>query len=243
MNFKTTLFLLALVVLVGTYFIAFERKQTTTSERQQAEAEAGNQAGTPLYTADQLSTSAVQSITIERDGVKAELQREGEEWAQSRPVRFAMNHWSVQQVVDAAAALRYSQKLTAGEKGAPTLEKLGLAKPEAVVTLGASDKGKSHEIKVGRMSLGRGYVQIDNDAAVYVVNDALHKLVLEQQVANWRKKNLTVPIEGQANAVTLTRDGKTIQLTKADGNWSLGPPYSGRADSKAVGVLMANLGG
>lgn len=244
MNFKTTLFLLVLVALVGSYLLFFERRQPTTIERQQALNDAGKLPGTPLFRPDQLSTDAIQAVTIERDGKKISLKRDGEEWSQVEPVKFALNRWSVQQLIDSAASLRYNQKLQPGEKNVPSLEKLGLAQPLAIVMLqAAGSQPAAHTLKVGRTTVGgQGFVQMDADAAVYVVGDALHHLLQDQKVESWRKRTLAAPKEGQAGEITLTHGPSRISLIKADGNWFLGPPQSGRADAKAIGAILSQLG-
>src|SRR5687768_6327798 len=111
MNFKTTLALLILVLIVGAYFLFIERKGPTAAERAEMALTTPQDAGTPVFTAEEVPTESVQTVGIERGGSKLAIARDGANWVQTQPVRFALNTWSAQQLVDAAAGLKYSQKI------------------------------------------------------------------------------------------------------------------------------------
>ena len=254
MNFKTTIFLLVILALVGGYFLLIERHAPTTYDRDEWAAQQGAQKGTPLFTADQLPTESVSSVTIQHhQGTPIEMVKQGEAWHQSRPVRFPLKTWSIKQLIDAAAALRYSQRFNpAGTDTGdlPTLEQARLAPPEAVVTLtikaqstGGDTEPHTQTIRLGRTGLGgRSYAMINEDPQVYVVDDALHTQVLSGKATEWRQRSIQAPSEGQADRVLLTRSRRTIELSKNEGRWSLAGEDFGRADTEAVTGLLNAVG-
>lgn len=237
MNFKTTLALLALLALVACYFIFVERDAQTSYERQRLAAEASDVEGTPLLDED-LDAEQVEQLTIERDGRTVVLKKSGEEWTQVRPVRFALNSWTTQSVVDAALGLRYLERFQPGEDGAPTLADLGLESPRVTVTLGSGDDAPT--LHLGKRSLaGHGYLTRPGDDHVYVVNDDLHDQLLDAKVEAWRKKTLASPSADRAQRVTIARPSGEVTLVKQDGRWFLDEAGMERASASAVSELLS----
>lgn len=248
MNPKTTNVLLVLLLVVGAYFVFVERDAPTTYERDQIASEQRTEDGTAVFTSEQLSTESVASVTIQRgDDAVVVLTKEGQDWYQTQPVRFPLNTWSARQVIDDAAGLRYTRRFEPANSESdelPMREQVSLSPPLASVTLEVEDKTRStQKIHLGRKAIGgRAYAVFNNDQRVYVVNDALHRQILDGQVADWRKRSIDAPTEGQAQRVILTRQGKAVAVRKADGNWSLDNPHSGRVDTEAVKGLLAAVG-
>ena len=250
MNFKTTIVLLALLVIVGAYVFFVEKDATTTYERQQWMAQQHQTQGTALFSAAQLPTESVVSVRIQRPGAdEVVLHKRGQDWYQTRPVRFALNTWSTRQLVDDAAGLRYSQRFnptsTTDNTGTPSLDQASLSPAKATLVLEVDRPQPAKQtIHLGRKALGGwAYAKINDDPMVYVVNDALHTAVLDQQVAQWRKRSFDVPKQSQADRVSLSHKGQTIQMVKAAGGWSFAPPHSGRVDEDAVQELLAGMSG
>ncbi len=240
MNFKTTILLIVLAVGVGAYLYFFELNTPTTYEIEQLEAQQADRDGEALFTADALSTEAVAAVRIERGGEVLAAERRGEDWWQVEPVRFPLSRWTLRDLIDDAASLRHVGTFEAGEGDRPPLAELGLDPPRAVVTLEAGES--LHTIRVGRRSLaGRGYVAVDGREGVYVVNDALHRAVLDEPLTKWRATSLNGPEAGRVEAATLKREGETIRLHRHDGRWFLDAGLSQRAAREAVEELVGSL--
>ena len=260
MNIKTTAVLLALLLVVGLYFFLVELKterMDPTVQPNKPKAE-----GEPLYKAEDFPTTTAEKVTIEtQDGVKSAFQKQGDKWWQTEPVRFPLNKWDIGSLIDAAAGLKATDKITPGKGGAPTLADIDLDPPAAVVTITtkiepkeeskepgaakAAPKTVTHTLRLGKRGTGGdwGYVQKEGEDVVYIIAGSLHRKLLEDGADTWREKNLEAPAEGKASRVALTRDGKTIEVVKSDGNWSFGPPASGRVDTAAVSGLLSGLSG
>ena len=227
MNFKTTLTLLVLLLAVGSYFYFVESKQQTTTEREQDKAKLSAEKGTPLFAADDIKADDVTSFTITRASGAIEITKDGSDWLQSKPVRFPLNSYNASSIVSDALALRYSETLKPGDKDVPKLEDIGLGSKD-VLSLTLAGK-KSHTIRIGKKTIGGfGYVMIDSDPAIYIVGDALHRLLLENKLNDWRKKSLNAPTDGQARRVTLVHGANNIEVVNTESNWAFGAPNSGR---------------
>lgn len=242
MNFKTTLFLLALLIIVGSGYWLAERKSgpnigdTVITD-----------GGTALFTADNFVTTAVTAVSIQDHDQTIHLAKTGTDWHQTAPVEFPLQTWPTQQLGDDAAKLRHVEKLNPARKSTPTLADIGLSPPKAVVTFYFDDTGtnSTQTIKLGqRLTLGgRGYVMVNDDPHLYVVNDDLHKHVLGKKINDLRKKSLEAPTPGKADRVTLRRGDLAIDMIKADTKWAFSSPHSGRVDTEAVKNLLNDISG
>ncbi len=258
MNFKTTATLLVLALLIGAYFFFVERNTPSTLDLEKVRLAGDPEEGTPLFTADELSTSSIDHLTIDLSGAPIEVARDGLDWYQVQPVHFALDSWSVQPVIDAAAGLRYSRKFIPGEDGKPKLDELGLAPPQATVTISAGGaKPAKFTIKVGKTgSGGRGYVMLDDKPDVYVVTDALHKAVIDQKPEDWRRHSLPSPHESRADRIAFTRVGtsaasaslagqsaepESFEMERHGKDWDLSGNDAGRIDPDKIKTLLDSL--
>ncbi len=249
MNFKTTMALLVLLLVVGSYFVLVESRSDTTYDREQRVAAGGDQKGTPLFADDDLSADSVAMVSIEKRDGAVTLAKEGADWWQTEPVRCALNSWDARKLPQMAADLRYVEKFKPGTFEDSDPEKLQLApKPLAMVTLSIEDgdagKPTPVTLHLGKKVGGHGFVMIAGDPLVYVVGSDLHDHVLDASVNDWRKTSIDGVKEGQADQVRVVHDGEGFELAKnSDGDWSLVAPRSGRVDRKAVEDLLNDVDG
>lgn len=237
MNYKTTLVLLFLVLCAGAYFILFRPDGANTGGTGTSILD--DREGVALFKADDLSTESIAAVTVERRGKRFVMEKSGTDWVQTSPVRFPINDWSARQIVQSLAGLRASQTLKPDDKSRPALDKLGLAPPAGSVTVTTSDK-KTFSVRVGHAAPGgRAFVMVGEDPNVYVVPDAIQKVVTTDDVNTWRRTKLTTPTEGQLTRVTLTRGGGKIEMDKRDGRWVFGGDNQGRVDRAAVQGLVS----
>lgn len=240
MKFQTTLILLALLVIIAAYFLIVEKNAQTTAERERIAALQTDQPGTAVFPADHFPTESVTQIELEYKGQPpVTIAKQGETWRQTQPVSFALNTWSARQLVDSAASLRYTQRFTPADQGMPSLADVSLSPPLASITYSiAGDKPSQTKLHLGRIgAASRGYITLEGDPQVYVVNDDLHRIILKGKVADWRKRSIEAPSESRADRLCLTRDTQTIDMRKTDTGWSFAPPHSGRASTDAVARL------
>lgn len=239
MNFKTTLVLLVVVLLVAVYLLWDTGRPASNTPG------AGTGAGP---TAEALFPDAVISpdkvarleLTF-ADGSGAVIEKQRTDWVQTAPARFALNAWSIESLVRAVGEARVGETFTPGQSGKPTLAEVGLEKPSAVVTLTMTgEPAASYTVKIGRRSVagGRAYVMVQGDPRVRTVDDPIARS-LEGGIHEWRRRSLSVPGEREARRVILTREGGTIDLVKSDGDWTFTGPHSGRGSADAVRDLLS----
>lgn len=247
MNYKTTLFLLVLLVMAGA--VLWVVRENTNAPPGAAES-AGVEEGKPLFMADELSVETIQGVEIQSaDGAKATLARQAEVWRQVEPVRFDLDNWSVTDLLDSVGSLRWDERFVPGQSGAtpgaaaPTLEQAGLSTPQMRLTLHGERDGKAYTrtLSLGKRLGGRAYVQRDGDERVYLVDDVLAHKLTGEGVASLRKRSLEAPGESQAQRVVLRRGQETIELVKSHGQWSFAPPLSGRVSRDAVRQLLTGI--
>ena len=248
MNFRTTILLLVLLIIVAgsLYFIENKRGDAPTPV---ADTTATDRDGEPLHEPDAFPADAVAAITIEHKGTTIEIVREGDDWQQTAPTAFPLTSWSTEQIGKDAAGLHHVERFTPGRDDAPALADIGLEPPVATVTFrfkpgenGSTPAART--IRLGdRLAIGgRGYAMVGGSEGVYVINDALHKQILGKKPEELRKKSFDAPEEGKSDRVLYTRDGRTLALLKADGNWAFGGSDGGRVDKEKVKTLLTNVG-
>ena len=243
MNFKTTTFLLLLLVIVGILYYLMESGPPLVAT---GDAPSPDHEGKPLFARNDFPTTSVVSIIIEKDGEKFQLTKNGADWRQTAPVSFPLTTWSVNQIGDDAARLGHVERFKPGHQGEPALKEIGLDPPKATITVsfeGDPTPGP-HVFKLGlRLALGgRGYVMVNDDENVYVVNDDLHERILERKLAELRKKSFDGPKEGTSNRVQIARHSQAVDMIKLQGSWAFGPPHSGRVETEKVKELLDHVG-
>ncbi len=237
MNFKTTLFLVVLLAIVGGFFLWEKDQPQTDYDQSQVD-----QTKQPLLNADDFDKDKIASLSIEKDGKTVTIEKQGTDWQQTSPVSFKLNSWSANQPGTRALELTYTEKLTAGKSGAPTLEDVKLDQPLAVVTVKFDDDTPAQTFKLGRRGVGgRGYLMLNDNPALYVVNDDLHKTILDEDINDWRSKSFKAPTEGQINQVTKVDEHGKIEMVKSNGMWAFAGDHTGRVSREEVTKLLGAI--
>ncbi len=234
MNAKTTIVLVALLVLVASYlyFVEFNAPPPPTGTPSIPTEISPD--GEPLLPPNALA--GVNRIDMELpDDEAVTVERVGTGWSQTAPVTFPFNPSDVELLISTAGNLRYVEALD--------VNTLNEDNPQRAVITFSGGEGEPVELVLGRQTIaGRGYIMRPGDPVVYVVNDALHTALLDQPYRNMRQTTLKAPLASNASAITLTTPGHTIDLTKADGRWLLDRDPAQRADESAVDNLARGVG-
>ncbi len=244
MNFKTTLFLLIMLLAVGGFFFFMKQNSPPTNTPATTTTPLRTE-GQPLWATAPMTVDEVTSLTIMRSGLMSRFVKEGTDWWQVQPVRFALNNWSAREMIDAAINLRQVERFLPDGKNNPTLSDLSLQPPAATMTLTRDNpQTKPVTLQLGRTTVGgRGYLMLEGDPSVYVVNNRLHTPLLEGNLADWRKKTLTLPTLADAVNLSLTTPDGAIALTKSSGQWLFTGANAGRADGDALAGLVGSVTG
>lgn len=243
MNFKTTFILVLLLGIVGAYFYFVSMKGKPTGPDTPGPGDMK-----PLITQ---IPSDVNALAVTKGDTTIEMLRPGApdtRWFQTAPVRFPLNEWSAKdELIPKALNLLYSQSFEPGRDDMPTLKDINLDPPLATLTLQrattTTDRKIIHTIKLGKTVTGnRGYAMVNDDKKVYVVAGDLHKILLDQDINDWRIKDIVGPQIAQAESITLSgMNNGTISLSKKNSEWFLSAsetPENSRADTTAVNDLL-----
>ena len=239
MNFKTTILLVALLLIVGAsaYFLL-----QGAGSAELAPSEVMNLSGSGrLFVEADFPREKLKSVTIEHtDGKTIVIERDGDDWAQTKPVEFPLNSWSATPLMDDTFEMEYSERLRPGSDDAPSLEEANLQKPLAKVTFSfAGETELTQTVHLGKQTVaGKAYLKKGTDPRIYVVPNTLHRLVLANNVNEWRKRSLDGPKEANVNQITITQGITSIGAIKTQGSWTLMQPASGRADQQVISEML-----
>lgn len=242
MNYKTTLMLVLLLVLVGGYFYFVESGKISGYEaHQQQQSQRTEQLeGEALF--EDLASSEINRIDIVRGDKTVRMVKEGDLWFQAEPVRFPLNEYAPQSVARQFADLHYLERITPDGPDAPTTKQMGLDKPRAVITVKTDNREVS--LRLGKVTLGgHAYTQVEGEDTAYVVDSIFHGAVLDEKITAWRKTSLDLPAASAAHtAYFYQAEGDHIALHTVDGQWRFDSKSIQRVNPEAVDAWFYTLG-
>jgi len=233
MNFKTTLILLAVLLVVGTALIVMHKSSSTDS--------------TPVdQTLLDIKAADVTSIAIDpADGTKIVLKRatSTDPWTIAQPITAAASADAVTSVLNDLTGLKSTSEY-ALTGAADELQHYGLDNPQYKVRISTADKDVS--LLVGYTeSVGQGvYVELDGTRKLEVVDRSL-MADLQKKAADFRDKKL-VPLTSTSdlNTVTISKptgDSFTLTRDTSISPWRISAPTSMPADNSAVETMLNPL--
>lgn len=238
MNFRTTLILVALLIGAIVGFVTIDWSTPTPPPV------TGDGQSLPLFTADQLPTARVQSMTLSDPLTSATATRRVTRWWQTDPFDFPVGTSQMDRLIDDIATMRYVRALPEGDKSTPSLKDAGLAPPQMTIKLGIEgDNAKPVTLNFGDRTIGaRRYAQIEGRPGIYIVEAVLGDLSAAQIMESLRFASPNAPSVGGAEQVTLTARGTTIAMKRSSDGWRFEAPQVGRVSTATLGDLMTNVG-
>ena len=175
-------------------------------------------------------------LTVARAGeVPLVFSRLKDGWKQIEPFVIDADGFAVRQLLIAAADLEYSRRFASDQLvSGVTLEKLGLAPPLATLTFTIGDR--TEQIEMGRRTVaGRGWVRHGEDGDLMVVQDDLHMYGLEDDLRNWRTRNLFSNSGSDEIDVLEIQNGEVMtRLLRVGRTWEMDAPVKTRADEEGL---------
>jgi len=244
MNTKTTIGLVLVLAIAVVCFVLLEDTPPGTTS--------GPTGHKLLFKPTALPPDQVATIVIRRPGhPDAVLSREDDAWVQTAPVRYPLSDYPQRgkNIIETVAKLQYVQRFEPGAEGSPSLAETQLQTPDISVTLKglrSTDDGAqeqfTHTVHLGKRIAGNGYVRIDDDSHVYVVNNDLHSAVEDGDVKSWRNTKLVdLPTEGRAQALRIESPHGVMLARKQENRWRFAGVHDGRVARKAVEELISDL--
>jgi len=265
MNVKTTV----IVVIIAAALVAYFLLSPAGDSRQ--EAGPAPAAGRPLVDDEAVGPDVVRRLTVERrEGPTMVFERQPDgSWRQTEPFDYPVkgpetSGFNIGSIIDTAVLLRYTRRLDDAQ--AP--KTYGLDPPRAVLRLEgayrrvdgrvepvlqagateAPDHGDRVALdlrfKLGReAAAGRAFVMFGEKPRVYVTGRQLHRELLDQPLADLRRRTLANVAVGRVAKIELRgRDrALTIEPGALPGSWRFSAGAQGRASANAVEQLARLL--
>jgi hypothetical protein len=235
-----------LLLLAGAFAILAARLAPT--------AEARGAARQPLVAADRLDPERVERIAIVRGEERLEFVREGERWRQRAPIEHALDAWSVRQLISKVRAAEVVRVLAGSDAAARTGAEPADATETPFGTVlgriefsmegdGSVADGSTTVIELGRRSLGgRALARVaEVGAPIVVVDGALHDLVLDRDMRDFRRRDLFADL-GEITTVSFRPiSGGELVLARRGRGFELDSPVRTRADRSQAEDFIAAL--
>jgi hypothetical protein len=221
MRFRTTIGLAILVGLLAGYYAWSERGP---------KPETGNP---KLFPFDE---KAVLGLSVSHDGTTFALQREGDTWQMTQPVKSKADRGPAAGLVSSLALARIERTL---EEKPSNLAEFGLDPPALTVVMKVKDRPQPVTLFLGNNSPTGSwvYAKMADSPAVLLVSASL-KSDLAKSPAELRDKTILALDLPKTSRVELkTKDG-TIVAAKSGEEWWLEQPIRTKADGFAIERLV-----
>ena len=232
MKFRTTLFLLIAVLLLGGFIGGFDRRLESTREREEQARKAMR------MVADRISYLQIQTTNI-----LVECAEEAGKWMLVQPVRDRADSAAIDRVLSGLQNLARGEVITASERkqrGAQ-LSDYGFEPPQAKITVG--DNLRRRTILVGRTALLGGAVYIKDESSDDVIATDTNVLqLIPQTAADLRDRVLFHDAREQVRRLDVHSDVGFFQVAKSEkGQWMLQQPITARASPMTVQSILSGL--
>jgi hypothetical protein len=231
MKSKNTILLLILAVGIAAYIFFVERHTKSSKEI----AEEGNRVV-------KFERDKIKEIEIKNPENKIELKRDDKgNWQLVGPVKDRADVMAVSQLFTDSEALKYIEKIDNDGKGATKdqLKEFGLSDPNTKIRFSGDEKPIAILFGKDTATEGKMYVKIENDNAVYVIENKL-KSQAAKKADEFRDKKLTdIAATAVTKAVLKTAAGEIEFAKDKDTHWSLVRPIKARGDDSRIGDLIS----
>jgi hypothetical protein len=248
MNFKTTIGLIVVLVVVGAIWLltpAREAREGVTNEVAPPSEEQLVFDPAPAFadiTRVELARADAPDLAFERIP-EDERTMPQDDWRIVAPVTGLAESFRVRSLVTSLTQLRARASFAPGDEGAPSPADAGLDPPRAVLTLHAGD-GAQYTLEIGKKSVlsNDTYVRRTGDDAILVAQRDLAQQ-LQADVAEYRSKRLINVRVDDVTAIQVAGPERTVDLTIAGDDWVLDEPVKAYAQRSAARGLVTQLNG
>ncbi|HVX86053.1 MAG TPA: DUF4340 domain-containing protein [Phycisphaerae bacterium] len=231
MNFRLTITLVVLLVLLAAGFFGYEtwrdkHPDNTSSEQKLVISPA---------------PTGIKSLEYDSDGQVQVAFAKGADniWRMTQPVDAPVDEYSVSPVTDDLKDLTYTDKFEPAASGPKSADATGTAKPRQVIKF-TDDKGQEHTLFVGKRAVGGVYATLDSAKTIYLL-DKDPAEPLDKDPQEFRSKLVkTVQTDDIQKLIVKHRD-QTVTLAKSDGKWVITGPITSRANESVVDGIVNEL--
>ena len=231
MNFRLTLSMVIVLVLVLIGYLAF------TNHQQKAATE--DQSAKDLVISP--APKEIKSITYTQDGDKqVAFEKSPTGWNLTYPTTAPANTFDVDPIADGLKTLTFKEKFEPDPTGAKSAESTGTDKPHNALTW-TDDTAKQHTLNLGKSTLGGIFATLDSAKTIYLLaNNPLD--ALQKDPNDFRNRTIKDSPADKITALQIKRSSQTLSLTKTtDNKWLLTAPISARANHATADELINEM--
>ncbi len=233
MNGKTTIWLLLMTIALGAYIAIIDREQDSTSERR-----------TAARLAFRFRPETIVSLRVDTPSGLFVLQRnQDQQWRMLNPVDAPADANAVLRLLDAFAAVRWSQVITPEEQRTLGLgpDRYGFTPPRAAVTF--DDDAQAFTVFIGRDAPGRHHVYLkrsDRDDIYTASRDLL--MLLPASAQDLRDRRLTALPPGRVRRIDIRAGNEVFQASRAsEEHWQIERPVRARGAGNTIRQWLHRL--
>lgn len=189
-----------------------------------------------------MDETQVASLEIQAGGARILLKKNGIDWEVKAPKGAKLKKASIDQVEKFIKDLRAQTVLSFQPPPAGGLDKLGLSKPRAILTV-TTDKGATETLRIGAQNPdGNVYAQRSGEKLVVVVPQAVAKQI-RPSLLPFRDLALLSFVRQPPDAVELrATQGPLVERVVYEGGlWMMKKPLALKADDDALDAMLAAL--
>lgn len=192
----------------------------------------------PLSTSERFPIEQINRIQLVRGQSEWIFAREGDAWWQLTPFRAPVEPRYVLSLAERANDLLVIDRFESSEELSST--SLSLDPPKASLAFSWPDGNR--QFALGRRGVGgRGYLQVDDESDILIVQQGLHELVLESDPATWRESTLFPGFDIESNRVSRFVGDQEMRLDRSGGSWRISKPISTRINMEAMENYVIEL--
>lgn len=224
---RSTLVLLVGLIVLGGYIYYFNSKPPVDTDTEPK-----------LFAA--LDASTISDLTVKsKSGDVTTLKKDAGVWKIVTPVQTAASDIDAAGVANVLADVRRVRVL---EESPTDLKQYGLDDPKVRVEFKTSDGKTTGKLLIGDATVTGGnlYAKKNDEPAVILIGQ-FHEASLNKSTFDLRDKRIVKIDRATVDGADVTFDGKTIDLTKTNGDWTMHKPIVARADASVAEGLVGHV--
>ncbi|MEP6777851.1 MAG: DUF4340 domain-containing protein, partial [Chthoniobacterales bacterium] len=228
---KTTLILLAVVMVVAVYIKFYESKRPNTAEAKRQSQNVVN-----------FDREKLEGIVIQNGDERVEIRRKENKWRVEAPVQDQADNAAIESFLTDLESWQKHDTIPAKEFEADKgrLDEFGLARPKLRVKL--LGKEAPVEIMFGKDAAldGKMYVRLEKSKDVFIAAQSVRNDIAKN-AEEFRDKKLTDLTTAQIVRAILKTAAGELELQKKGEHWEIVKPLRARGDDQKIGDFLAQV--
>jgi hypothetical protein len=185
-----------------------------------------------------LNTDKIEELAVKSEsGEQTTLKKSGTEWQIAQPVAAPTDGSEVSGITSALAGLEQQRVI---DENPPDLAEYGLAPPRIEVAFKVD--GQEQRLLIGRKTPPGTdlYAKLASGKKVFLSSSYLEG-TFNKKTFDFRDKAVLKLERDKIDALSVVTPKRTMQFTKANGEWQMAAPLKARADFTTVDGLISRL--